>query len=133
MGDFWRMIWEQNCTLIIMITNVVENGRKKCDQYWPAHMDTPECYGQAGEYQVQLLSEQARAFYVRRVLAVRHTRGALTKGGNTERLVQHYHYTHWPDHGVPASALPVLTFMRHSAHEAHTCAPVVVHCRCVRV
>ena len=33
-SDFWRMVWEQHCLLIVMTTRVMERGRVKCGQYW---------------------------------------------------------------------------------------------------
>ena len=34
-GDFWQMVWEQGCSLIVMVTPLVERDRIKCFKYWP--------------------------------------------------------------------------------------------------
>ena len=44
-ADFWRMVWEQQVLLVVMLTRVMERGRKKCGQYWPLQEETSVQYG----------------------------------------------------------------------------------------
>ncbi|CAH8464200.1 unnamed protein product [Schistosoma rodhaini] len=119
--DFWLMVWEQNSNVIVMISNFVERGRRKCDKYWPS--SGHQTYGNVS---VRMISEVVRAFFTIRVFSVRHIK---TKRGSKDRLVYHYQYTDWRDFDVPPSPLPVLKFVEASVtHWTFDRGPIVVHC-----
>ncbi|XP_017038955.1 tyrosine-protein phosphatase 99A isoform X5 [Drosophila ficusphila] len=121
---FWRMIWEQRVAIIVMITNLVERGRRKCDMYWPK--DGVETYG---VIQVKLIEEEVMSTYTVRTLQIKHLKLKKKKQCNTEKLVYQYHYTNWPDHGTPDHPLPVLNFVKKSsAANPAEAGPIVVHC-----
>lgn len=121
-ADFWRMVWEQRVHIIVMITNLTERGRRKCDMYWPK--EGAETYG---FIQVKLSSETMMATYTIRTFSIRNLK--VKKKHQSERTVHQYHYTNWPDHGVPEHPLPVLSFVRKSSNaNPETAGPIIVHC-----
>lgn len=121
---FWRMVWEQKVFVIVMITNLIERGRRKCDMYWPKEGTITY-----GHIDVTLVREKVMANYTVRTLRLKHTKLKKKKWLVWERTVEQYHYTAWPDHGTPADTLPVLTFVRKSvASNPPDGGPIIVHC-----
>nr|KAF6407856.1 protein tyrosine phosphatase receptor type H [Molossus molossus] len=120
-GDFWRMVWEQQSRTLVMLTNCVELGRVKCEHYWP--LDAQPCTH--GHLQVTLEGEEVKENWTVRDLRLRHTREQKTLS------VRQFHYVAWPDHGVPNSPGPLLAFwkvLRRWLDRTPGGGPPIVHC-----
>uniref|UniRef100_G3VZT3 protein-tyrosine-phosphatase n=1 Tax=Sarcophilus harrisii TaxID=9305 RepID=G3VZT3_SARHA len=115
--DFWRMVWHENTASIIMVTNLVEVGRVKCCKYWP---DDTEIYK---DIKVTLIETELLAEYVIRTFAVEK------RGVHEIREIRQFHFTGWPDHGVPYHATGLLGFVRQvKSKSPPNAGPLVVHC-----
>ncbi|KAJ3596703.1 hypothetical protein NHX12_003107 [Muraenolepis orangiensis] len=101
--DFWKMVWEQNVHNVVMVTQCVEKGRVKCDHYWPLDHD-PLYYG---DLIVQMLSESVLPEWT-----IREFKICSEEQLNSSRLVRQFHYTVWPDHGVPDTTQSLIQFVR---------------------
>ncbi|XP_069126601.1 receptor-type tyrosine-protein phosphatase alpha-like isoform X2 [Argopecten irradians] len=116
--DFWRMIWQLKTSKIVMLTNLVEGGKPKCDKYWPDESETIT----HGQFDITMDMERSYAFYVIRDITVRDRK---TK---SERQVHQFHYTTWPDHGTPDPNELVVFHRRVKNYKTMTSGKMVVHC-----
>ncbi|PRP85744.1 hypothetical protein PROFUN_06338 [Planoprotostelium fungivorum] len=125
-ADFWKMIWDEDVNVLVMLTKINENGRVKCHRYYPEKLDGDNVF-QFGDLRVQLLSqsEDQHASTVTRTYLLTHT---IT---DEERTVTHYQYLGWPDHGVPKSTKGIrglIDTMESHVTESGTNGPILVHC-----
>lgn len=118
--DFWRMIWEQSVTTVVMVTNLEEKSRVKCHRYWPAGLG--ETFQLTTNMKVVLEQQEDFPDFV-----IRHLQVHL---GQQVRSVYQYHYVSWPDHGVPDSTSGTLSMLRKAKAERNKpgAGPMVVHC-----
>uniref|UniRef100_A0A673N6L7 protein-tyrosine-phosphatase n=1 Tax=Sinocyclocheilus rhinocerous TaxID=307959 RepID=A0A673N6L7_9TELE len=115
-NDFWQMVWQEDCPVIIMITKLKEKN-EKCVLYWP------EKRGIYGRVEVFVNNVKECDHYIIRSL--------ILKQGGQSRKVQHYWYTSWPDHKTPESAGPLLQLVNDVEEDRRgftSCGPVIVHC-----
>ncbi|XP_071421092.1 receptor-type tyrosine-protein phosphatase C isoform X2 [Pithys albifrons albifrons] len=119
--DFWRMIWEQKATIIVMVTRCEEGKRNKCAQYWPSMENGSATYG---DIIVKINESKTCPDYVIQKLHI--TNGRERTAG---RDVTHIQFTSWPDHGVPEDPHLLLKLRRRvNALSNFFSGPIVVHC-----
>ncbi|WAR07933.1 PTP10-like protein [Mya arenaria] len=115
--DFWRMLWEQNTRNIVMLTKCIEKGREKCDKYWPTGSDAVFY----GDLQVAVLNETLFPDWT-----ITEFRVSL---GEQSRQVRHFHFTSWPDFGVPKKEQVLVRFVRMVREKLiKDAGPIIVHC-----
>ena len=141
LADFWRMVWEHNVPVIVMLTKCKEKGtvsvmaasggaeipspllQERSGQYWPADI------GQSltcGLYSVEMTLERKSEHYTYRDIVLVDTQVQIslpfllplsvshftTPQTGRRRQVRHFHYLSWPEMGVPSSSVTLLDFLR---------------------
>ena len=103
-SDFLLLYNKLRLSIPSQVTNLEERGRIKCHQYWP-----PEGARVYGDIQVTLKQAVKLSDFTIRTLNLKKA------NGTDERTVNQYHYTIWPDHGVPTSRSSLLKFVRKAS------------------
>ncbi|XP_062057311.1 tyrosine-protein phosphatase non-receptor type 2 isoform X4 [Lepus europaeus] len=120
---FWLMVWQQKTKAVVMLNRTVEKESVKCAQYWPT--DDREMLFKETGFSVKLLSEDVKSYYTVHLLQLENINSGET------RTISHFHYTTWPDFGVPESPASFLNFLfkvRESGSLNPDHGPAVIHC-----
>ncbi|KAM4861601.1 receptor-type tyrosine-protein phosphatase C isoform 2-T2 [Thomomys bottae] len=119
--DFWRMIWEQKATVIVMVTRCEEGNRNKCAEYWPSMEEGTRSFG---DIIVKINEHKRCPDYIIQKLSITNK-----KEKAAGREVTHIQFTSWPDHGVPEDPHLLLALRRRvNAFSNFFSGPIVVHC-----
>ncbi|XP_008589809.1 PREDICTED: receptor-type tyrosine-protein phosphatase C [Galeopterus variegatus] len=119
--DFWRMIWEQKATVIVMVTRCEEGNRNKCAEYWPSMEEGTQTFG---DVVVKVTEHKRCPDYIIQKMNITNK-----KEKATGRDVTHIQFTSWPDHGVPEDPHLLLKLRRRvNAFSNFFSGPIVVHC-----
>ncbi|XP_064294464.1 receptor-type tyrosine-protein phosphatase alpha isoform X2 [Phalacrocorax carbo] len=116
--DFWQMVWQEKTSVIVMLADLVEQNKIKCEQYWP---EQEQVYG---DFTVTLNNTRTTTGLVTRIFSLQKAGCALP------RVVEQFHYLLWPDHGIPrnpARLLYLVEVVNKRVLET-SAGPVLVHC-----
>jgi len=122
MIHFWKMIWQNNISLVLMLTLFEEAGAVKCHQYFPTSSEPFKM----GDFVIQLICQTNQNNVIIRELILKNIRCP-----NEEKKVFHAQYLGWPDHSVPESVNDVfpLIHLSDNVNRLFSCtSPMVVHC-----
>ncbi|CAG2230436.1 Receptor-type tyrosine-protein phosphatase F,Receptor-type tyrosine-protein phosphatase R,Tyrosine-protein phosphatase non-receptor type 12,Receptor-type tyrosine-protein phosphatase S,Receptor-type tyrosine-protein phosphatase beta,Receptor-type tyrosine-protein phosphatase alpha,Receptor-type tyrosine-protein phosphatase delta,Tyrosine-protein phosphatase corkscrew [Mytilus edulis] len=119
--DFWHMIWQEKVNTIVMVTKLEEERRKKCEQYWPQSVNKVML---VDNYRLVMKKEIQHTVYVYRLIILQSN----SFKNKQERKIHHFHFTQWPDHGVPDSVKLVNFYRKVKSIKVDRKTPMVVHC-----
>ncbi|XP_053385844.1 receptor-type tyrosine-protein phosphatase kappa-like [Mercenaria mercenaria] len=116
-ATFWEMVWQENSNKILMLTNLEESKKMKCQQYWPDR-GSRSIYG---DIIVTSIAEKVFSDFVVREFTV-------AQNSETRKVTQ-YHYTAWPDKTVPHTVASLIEFRdKVEQGNAPVTGPMIVHC-----
>ncbi|XP_023184851.1 receptor-type tyrosine-protein phosphatase F-like [Xiphophorus maculatus] len=118
--DLWRMLWEHNSTIVVMLTKLHEMGREKCHQYWPVALST-----RYQHFVVDPVAEYNMPEYILREFKVTDARDGQS------RTIRQFQYTHWQEQGVPKTVEDFINFIgqvHKTKEQLGQDGPITVHC-----
>ncbi|GAA48182.1 receptor-type tyrosine-protein phosphatase delta [Clonorchis sinensis] len=118
--DFWRMVWELNSTIVVMLTKLCEHGRECCYPYWPSERSSRYQY-----YVVDPMVEYNMPNYTLREFKLTDARDGQS------RTLRQFQFTDWPEQNVPTTCEPFIEFLGqvHKTKEQFgQDGPITVHC-----
>ncbi|XP_075997690.1 protein tyrosine phosphatase receptor type Fa isoform X3 [Genypterus blacodes] len=118
--DFWRMLWEHNSTIVVMLTKLCEMGQEKCHQYWPAERSARYQY-----FVVDPMAEYNMPQYILREFKITDARDGQS------RTIRQFQFIDWPEQGVPKTGEGFIDFIGqiHKTKEQFgQDGPITVHC-----
>ncbi|WAR09329.1 PTPRB-like protein, partial [Mya arenaria] len=120
--DFWRMVWEQNVMMIVMLTQCKEGNKVKCEMYWPDTVKEPKQYGNVVVNPTSITN--MNKFNIN-IFDISHATD-VTK----IRKVLQFHYLDFMDFTAAVEVDNFIEFVRtvrgHVPHEMTS--PMVIHC-----
>ena len=117
---FWDMVVQEKVHSIVMLTDIIENKKIKCHEYFPLKADTVlEITPGLLRICTKSVTQLMPGLVLRKLEVINKEQGV--------HVVDHYHYTGWPDHGVPQSAAP-LFLLSNILRNTSTENPILVHC-----
>ena len=117
-NDFWEMIFECDCKIIVQLCNWIENDKEKCCDYTNINKINYR-------YEIKEINFRWRDSNVKiKELKVRN------KKTKVEKNVYHMWFYNWDDHGIPDIRSSISTFllMFKIIDKKKNNKPFVVHC-----
>ena len=87
--DFWKMVWNAQASLVVMLTPLFEDEKRKCSHYFPEITEQPFSFGQDFKIKVRLIQELYRNNFVNKELIMNHA--------GQERTLSIIHCSDWTD------------------------------------
>ncbi|AEE35241.1 protein tyrosine phosphatase 1 [Arabidopsis thaliana] len=122
MEDFWEMVIQQHCPIIVMLTRLVDNNRTvKCGDYFQDE-DGPREFGN-----ISLTTKWIKTTDTS--LMLRNLEVNYKETEDQPMSVLHIQYPEWPDHGVPKDTVAVREILKRLYQVPPSLGPIIVHCR----
>ncbi|KAI3843206.1 hypothetical protein MKX03_009805 [Papaver bracteatum] len=119
--DFWEMVIQYHCPLIVMLTQLVDGHQViKCEDYFQSE-NSPTEFGKI--HVTTRWKRSTDTLLILRRLEVTHR-----ESEEPPHSIIHVQYPEWPDFGVPYNTLPVREILKMIYHIPRDLGSIIVHC-----